>query len=230
MSSTTMSTVGIDDPVLELSLGRSSHTQFALRVPSPSSFTMRFAPRSFRSQTFWNKWNSGAVGSLLARNPNSLSTKYQVHFVLLKHAIGREQRHLFGECLGDEHPVKRVTMMTRQRIHCQCVKMSNIQGLQGHDSHRVRHKFRRPPRQNQFSVPALMMNSHELTADRYSSDALSASISRARWLSLGREIKLWIRTLVSTRYFIISFFSGVADLQTDPKCRLAMARQSHRQS
>src|SRR6266851_4983595 len=131
--------------------------------------------------------------SCLSRN--SLSTKYQIDFIFLKHAIRREQRHLFGECLGDEHPVKRVTMMTRQRIHCQRV----------------------------------MMISHELTADKYSSDALSASISRARWLSLGREIKLWIRTLVSTRYFIISFFSGVAGLQTDPKCRLATARQSHRQ-
>src|SRR5882757_6572666 len=81
-----------------------------------------------------------------------------------------------------------------------------------------------------FPVPALMMISHELTADRYSSDALSASISRARWLSLGREIKLWIRTVVSTMYFIISFVAGVADLQTEPKGRLATARQSHRQA
>ncbi len=61
--------------------------------------------------------------------PNVAGSIPVSHPNFLKNAICRQQSHLFRNCLGDEHPVKRVTMMVRQLIQCLCVKMSNIQAL-----------------------------------------------------------------------------------------------------
>ena len=79
-----------------------------------------------------------------------------------------------------------------------------------------------------FPVPTLIVISQELTAERYSSAVLSASNSSARWFSFGREMRLWIRTLVSIRYFMVSFSCGGAGLQTHPKSRPLMVHRSRR--
>src|ERR1700686_749195 len=81
-----------------------------------------------------------------------------------------------------------------------------------------------------FPVPALIMISHALTAERYSSDEPFSRIVSALWFSLGLEIRLWIRTLVSSKYFTPLFAFGAVDLQTNPKSRLEGGRRSHRQS
>jgi hypothetical protein len=61
----------------------------------------------------------------------SLPAKNKTHFVFLKNMICREQSHLFRECLGDEHPVKRVPVMHRQCASTQCVFMGDIERLHG---------------------------------------------------------------------------------------------------
>src|SRR5260370_7012723 len=83
---------------------------------------------------------------------------------------------------------------------------------------------------NNFPAPTLIVISHELTAEKYSSDELSASRSSARRFSLGCEIWLWINTLVSSRYLTAFFFSSVAGPQTNSISHSAAARRSRRES
>ncbi len=64
------------------------------------------------------------AGSIPVSHPN-----FHFHFVFLKDTICSEQSHLFRRRLGNEHPVKRVPVMIRQRIQGQPAEMSNIQSL-----------------------------------------------------------------------------------------------------
>src|SRR5271154_7284146 len=80
-----------------------------------------------------------------------------------------------------------------------------------------------------FPVAALITISQELTAERYSSEEASSKIASALWFRLGFEIRLWIRTFVSSRYFTQLFAFGDVDLQTNPKCRPEAGRRNRQQ-
>src|SRR5713101_2091368 len=79
----------------------------------------------------------------------SLPTKNQIHFVFLKHTVGREQSHLLRERLGYEHPVKRVAMVQRQFASTQGVFMGDIERLDRPRTQGVKHEFRRCLRKRQ---------------------------------------------------------------------------------